>query len=497
MAEGHHAASLGLQTGVDEATMPTDKTTAKTPESPHDPAAAAQAAVKLKRVVDEIRASDCTKVKVAVTDIDGVLRGKFISREKFLAAVEGGGFGVCNVVFGWDCADACYDNTRYTGWHTGYPDAQACIDLTTYRRIPWEGGVPFFLADFVDADGAGLGVCPRRVLRRVLARAAQMGYEPIVGVEYEWFNFSETPKTLRDKGYARPDPLTPAMFGYSLLRASANRDYFRALIDDTRAFGIPLEGLHTETGPGVYEAAIEASPALEAADRGVLFKTACKQIAQPFGIMPSFMAKWDMSLPGCSGHLHQSLRAVADGSPLFFAADHPHGMSPIFQSYVAGQMQLLPELLALYAPTINSYKRLVEGHWAPTRVTWGVDNRTTALRVIAGSPKSTRLETRVTGSDINAYLAIAAALASGLYGIEQGLRLEVEPVAGNGYRVEGATVLPANLLQATERLAASKMARRWLGDAFVDHFVATRVWEWRQFSQSVTSWEMQRYFEII
>jgi glutamine synthetase len=172
-------------------------------------------------------------------------------------------------------------------------------------------------------------------------------------------------------------------------------------------------------------------------------------------------------------------------------------MSPLFRSYVAGQMHCMPDLLPLYAPTVNSYKRLVEGAWAPTRVNWGVDNRTCALRAIPGSAKSTRLETRVNGSDANPYLAIAAALASGLYGIERGLELEATPVAGSGYQDERAPTLPRNLHEATMRMAGSPLARELLGDAFVEHFVATRLWEWRQFSKAVTSWEMARYFEVI
>jgi len=186
-----------------------------------------------------------------------------------------------------------------------------------------------------------------------------------------------------------------------------------ALFDELAAFGVPIEGLHTETGPGVLEAAILYSHPLEAADRAVLFKTGSKEIAHRFGIMPSFMAKWNAELPGCSGHIHQSLWDRGGKKNVFFDAKSATKMSPLFEHYVAGQLACLPELLPMFAPTVNSYKRLVEGAWAPTKANWGLDNRTTALRVIAGSPKSTRLETRVNGSDSNAYLAMAAALASG------------------------------------------------------------------------------------
>jgi glutamine synthetase len=447
-------------------------------------------------VVDRVEKAAAGKVKVAVTDVDGILRGKYLHRDKFLSAIDGG-FGFCNVVFGWDSADVCYDDARYTGWHTGYPDALVRLDLDSYREVPWDGGVPFVLGEFVDAAGAPLPICPRQLLRRVVERAAAAGFSVRAALEYEFFHFSETAQTLADKHYVRPQPLTPGMFGYSLLRLGQHREYVNALMDDMRAFAVPIEGLHTETGPGVMEAAILHSPPLEAADRAVLFKSGAKEIGQRFGIMPSFMAKWSAELPGCSGHVHQSLWDAGGKRNLFYDARDPLRMSALMRSYVAGQMRALPELLVLYAPTVNSYKRLVEGAWAPTKVNWGVDNRTTALRAIPGSVKSTRLETRVAGSDANPYLALAAALASGLWGVEQGLALDAAPVVGSGYADSGAEVLPRNLAEAADRLDGSKLGRALLGDDFVDHFVTTRRWEWRQFGRAVTDWETRRYFEII
>jgi glutamine synthetase len=434
-----------------------------------------------------------SRVKVAITDVDGILRGKYIHPDKFTSAVESG-FGFCNVVFGWDSADVCYDNGAYTGWHTGYPDALARLDLSTLRSVPWDNGVPFFLADFEDGEGRPLGVCPRQLLKGVLARAAAQGLRSSCGMEFEWFNFQESPGSWADKGYRAPQPITPGMFGYSLLRAGRSQPFFAAMMEELAAFRVPLEGLHTETGPGVFEAAILYGDALEAADRGVLFKSAVKEIGRRFGIMPSFMAKWSTDLPGCSGHLHQSL--WRDGENVFHDARDPLRMSPTFRSYLAGLLACLPEILPFFAPTVNSYKRLVDGYWAPTKVTWGVDNRTVAFRVIPGSPKSTRVEIRVTGSDVNPYLAIAASVAAGLYGIEHELPLATPPVEGSAYLVK-AERLPRNLHEATDRLADSRLAREILGEEFVDHFVRTRRWEWRQFQDAVTSWELQRYFEII
>ena len=442
-----------------------------------------------------IRASKSEKVKVAITDVDGVLRGKYIHKPKLEAALEGG-FGFCNVVFGWDAGDICYDNARYTGWHTGYPDALVHLDTTTYREVPWDGSVPFLLGEFVDEKGAPLSVCPRQTLKRVVRRFAEAGYSTLAAFEYEFFHFRETPGSLAERGHQNPRPLTPGMFGYSILRLNQSREYVNALMDELRAFRVPIEGLHTETGPGVLEAAILYADPVEAADRAVLFKSGAKEIAHRFGIMPSFMAKWNATLPGCSGHIHQSLWDEGGKKNLFFDPSGRHGMSELFQSFVAGQLACMPDLLPLYAPTINSYKRLVEGAWAPTKANWGVDNRTTALRAIPGSKKSTRLETRVNGSDSNPYLALAAALASGLYGIENRLSLGA-PVSGSGYDDKKAPALPSNLDEATRRFEKSKIARELFGDDFVEHFAATRHWEWRQFGRAVSDWELARYFEII
>lgn len=447
-----------------------------------------------REVLERVRQLGANKVKVAITDIDGVLRGKYLHVDKFTSAIEGG-FGFCNVVFGWDSGDVCYDNVAYTGWHSGYPDALVQLDPTTYREVPWDGNVPFLLGDMVDASGNPLAICPRQLLKRVLADLRGQGYSAYAALEYEFFHFRETSQTLAAKSHVGPTPITPGMFGYSLLRMNQSRDYLNALFDELAAFRVPIEGLHTETGPGVMEAAIRYSDPLEAADRAVLFKSGSKEIGHRFGVMPSFMAKWNPDLPGCSGHIHQSLWDADGLVNLFFAAGDAPSMSPLFEHYVAGQLHCLPDLLPMYAPTINSYKRLVEGAWAPTKANWGLDNRTTALRVISGG-KSTRLETRVNGSDSNPYLAVAATLASGLYGIKHRLALP-EGVRGSGYADRNARVLPRNLEEATCRFEQSALAREFFGAEFVDHFAATRHWEWRQYARAVSDWELRRYFEII
>lgn len=443
-----------------------------------------------------LQQSEHNKVRVVIADIDGVMRGKFMHKQKLLSALESN-FGFCNVVFGWDMVDDAYDNVEVSGWHTGYPDQEAYLDASTFRLIPWEKDLPFLIADFHNKDKNPFPACPRTLLKSIISEAEKAGFTPLFSQEFEWFNFKENPEELYHKGFDNLKPLTSGMFGYSILKSSEYSNFFHDLFDSMEKFGIPLEGLHTETGPGVYEAAIQYCEILEAADRAFLFKTACKEIGFRHGIIPSFMAKQTQDLPGCSGHVHQSLWDLEKKNNLFFDPSDKNQMSELFKSYLAGQIHCLPHILPLYAPTINSYKRLVEGAWAPTTITWGIDNRTTAFRVLPTGKKSTRLETRVVGSDVNPYLAMAACLASGLYGIKNNLKLEIQPTKANGYKDSGNGVLPTSLIEASNAMKTSPIAKELFGQDFVNHFTKTREWEWRQFASHVTDWEMKRYFEII
>jgi glutamine synthetase len=250
----------------------------------------------------------------------------------------------------------------------------------------------------------------------------------------------------------------------------------------------------------VLEAAIQYADALEGADRAALFKTFVKVLAERRGWMATFMAKWSRDWPGQSGHLHVSLKD-ADGRPIFHDADKPDRMSDAMRWFIGGQQALLPELLAMVAANVNSYTRLIPGFWAPTDATWGIDNRTCALRAIPGSPQSQRVEYRIAAADINPYLALAAAIASGLWGIEH--RLEPDPpVAGNAYDAYARTYpkrlqLPRTLWEAAQRLKTSRAAKALFGEAFVAHYAATREWEEREFRKAITDWELARYFEIM
>ncbi|QNN42449.1 glutamine synthetase family protein [Pedobacter roseus] len=449
-----------------------------------------------KEILDYVKHHPSGKVKLAVADIDGILRGKYVAAEKFASLAEGR-LGFCDVTFGWDAGDLAYENGKYTGWHTGYPDAQVKIDLSTFRKIPWENEVPFFLGDFIDDQDQPNFVCPRQLLKKLITECENEGFSPLFAQEFEWFNFSETPETIHEKGFTNLKPLSPGMFGYSILRSTYRNEFMGDLFELLNKFDIPIEGLHTETGPGVYEAAIKYAPALQAADQAILFKTAVKEIAYKHGILATFMAKISENLPGCSGHVHQSLWDSNNKTNLFYEEKDPDKMSEIMKSYIAGQLHCLPHLLPMIAPTINSYKRLVEGAWAPTTVTWGIDNRTTALRALPGSKKASRLETRIVGSDTNPYLALSACLAAGMYGVKNKLKLEQPATKGNGYTDLSNGILSHNLFEATQKMKNSDLAKTLLGEDFVDHFTMTREWECKQYAKVVTDWELKRYLEII
>jgi glutamine synthetase len=432
-------------------------------------------------------------VKVGGFDVDGVLRGKYVALDKFWGALEDS-VGFCDVIFGWDIADVLYDKRSVTGWHTGYPDTHARIDPDTFRVLPWEPDTAAFLMDFVQPDGTPHPACPRGLLRRVLARAKALGYEALLAAEFEFFVFKESPASLHEKGFRKLEPLSPGMFGYSWVREGQNADLCHAILDDMERFGIPIEGLHTETGPGVDEAAIVYDEALRAADKAALFKTAMKQTAARLGYSVTFMAKWNHALPGSSGHIHQSL--WKDGKNVFFDPGAPNKLSALARHYLAGQVALMPELTALISPTINSYKRYVPGVWAPLNASWGIENRTCAIRAIPGSAKSSRLENRQAAADINPYTAMATTLAAGLWGLEQG----AEPpaaVEGDASARSDLAPLPRTLREASALLDKSAHARALLGKEFVDHYLVTRDWECRQYDLAVTDWELARYFESV
>ena len=429
---------------------------------------------------------------LGLADIDGVLRGKYVSAEKLEGLAQDGG-GFCDCVFGWDVDDQLYDNVTATGWHTGFPDAAYRLIGTTERHLP-DTGTPYFIGEFAGEDGADHPLCPRTRLRGVLNDLESDGLAVKAGFEYEFFVFDEDPHSIRDKRYQDLRPISPGNFGYSVLRAAAQSSWFEGLMQFCSDFRMPIEGLHCETGAGVWEAALAATECLEAADRAVLFKTFTKSFLQSRGLVATFMAKWSMDFPGQSGHFHFSL--TRDGDSVFAGADVPDAA----RWAIGGLVSFLPDFLPMVAPTINSYARLVKGAWAPTAATWGIENRTAAIRFIPGKGGKQHIECRVPGADANPYLVATAVLAAAHRGIRE--RIEPPPpIEGDAYAAEDG--LPRELhfaptlRDATVRFRNAASTTAAFGHEFVDHFANSRDWESREAERQVTDWQLKRYFEII
>ncbi|CEL01760.1 Putative Glutamine synthetase [Aspergillus calidoustus] len=468
--------------------------------------------------VSEILKND-TRVKLAGVDADGMLRGKLVSKKKFLSVVEDG-FGFCSVIFGWDMHDRTYfRELGISNKENGYRDILAKPDLTSFRRIPWEDNVPFFLVSFYDPDTKEpLFACPRGLLREALKGPEKEGFRAMAGAEYEFYQFatpnrkaSSTAAFLKENPVEALPSLTEGMFGYSLTRPIHNQEYYYGVFDACEQFNCEIEGWHTESGPGVYEAALQFGEAKGMADRANLFKYVVKSIGTKHGITPSFMAKPREGLPGNSGHMHISL-VNSDGTNAFYRSepdpnppypDVAH-LSDLGRYFLAGILTGLPDIMPMFAPTVNSYKRLVENFWAPVTVSWGLEHRAASIRLITpptASAKATRLEVRVPGADSNPHFVLAAIIALGWRGVEKKLEIPVPPLSKGedmgGSGDEGVR-LAKNLGAAVATFTRKdSVAREVFGDAFVDHFGGTREHELRLWEEAVTDWEVRRYIETV
>ncbi|KAF1809153.1 glutamine synthetase/guanido kinase [Eremomyces bilateralis CBS 781.70] len=467
---------------------------------------------------------DDAAVKVAGLDVDGMLRGKLMAKKKFLSVVHTG-FGFCSVLFGWDMHDQTYRRELgISNKENGYHDIIAKVDLASFRRIPWENDVPFFLVSFFDPDTEeSLSACPRSVLKRAVDKLAGANMSAMAGeasVASSGMSQDPPPQAmafLRDNPPWKLPAMTEGMFGYSISRPTHNKDYYYETFKTCDQFRCPIEGWHTESGPGVFEAALCFTEICEMADRAALFKYTVKSLGTKYGVLPCFMAKPRANLPGNSGHMHISLVSASSPSMNLFVRDSPDPnppypdlvyLSDTGRQFLAGVLQALPEIMPLFAPTVNSYKRLVENFWAPVSVSWGLEHRAASVRVITPpscSPKATRLEIRTPGADTNPYFALAAILAAGYRGIEKKLDIAnaegVPPPLsrgdGMGGEADRGERLAKGLGEATRRFKEGKIARELFGDQFVEHFAGTREHEWRLWEEAVTDWEFQRYVETV
>ncbi|KAK3987167.1 hypothetical protein QBC44DRAFT_331844 [Cladorrhinum sp. PSN332] len=477
--------------------------------------------ITLENVADVLHKDN--SVKLAGVDVDGQLRGKLVSKKKFLSIVKEG-FGFCSVIFGWDMHDLTYiKELKVSNKENGYRDIIAIPDLKSFRRIPWENNIPFFLVSFFDPDTREpVSACPRGLLRTQLRKYKTINVGAMAGAEYEFYQFkapsaSSSGETSSTAQFLQHNPphtlpaLTEGMFGYSLTRPVHNKDYFYDVFNSCEAFNCNIEGWHTESGPGVYEAALEFGEATQMADRAGLFKYVVKSVATKYDITPCFMAKPKQGLPGNSGHMHISLvdrkgnnllfRGVPEENPRYSDIAY---LSDMGRHFLAGILEGLPDVMPLVAPTINSYKRLVENFWAPVTVSWGLEHRAASIRLIAPptcKPGATRFEIRVPGADANPYYVLSAMLALGWRGIEKKLEIPCPPL-GKGEEVGGETDmgirLAKNLKEANDRFTrVGSIAREVFGDDFVDHFGGTREHEVRLWDEAVTDWEMKRYIETV
>jgi glutamine synthetase len=376
-----------------------------------------------------------------------------------------------------------------SSWERGYGDFAVRPDLSTLRPVPWQPGTALVLGNVEWLDGNPVAAAPRQILRRQLDRLAERGWTAMAGTELEFMVFRDSYEAAWELGYRELTPANQYNVDYSVLGTSRVEPLLRAIRNGMAGAGMTVESAKGECNLGQHEIAFRYADALTTADNHVIYKNGAKEIAAQAGMSLTFMAKYD-EREGNSCHLHVSLRDGED-RPVF-AGDRRGGFSEVFEGFLAGQLAVLRELTLLYAPNINSYKRFAEGSFAPTAVAWGPDNRTCALRVIGSGP-SLRVENRTPGGDVNPYLALAASIAAGLYGIENELSLEPE-FTGNAYGSDKPRV-PGTLRDAAELFDKSSLARAAFGEEVVEHYTNMARVELAAFDSAVTDWERVRGFE--
>ena len=441
---------------------------------------------------EEVASGAVDTVLVAFTDMQGRLQGKRLHARYFLDEVLEHGTEGCNYLLAVDVDMNTVDGYAMSSWERGYGDFMFVPDLSTLCRIPWHQGTVLLLADLRWEDGTDVVASPRQVLKRQTARLAERGLVALAGTELEFMVFRDTFEGAWRSAYRDLSPANLYNVDYSIVGTSRVEPLLRRIRNDMTTAGMTVESAKGECNLGQHEIAFRYDEAVRTCDNHVLYKTGAKEIADQEGMSLTFMAKFDQR-EGNSCHIHLSFRGT-DGA-LALTDDSEtgdHGMSTLCKQYTAGQLATLRELTLFLAPNINSYKRYVEGSFAPTAVRWGWDNRTCALRMV-GHGASLRLENRVPGGDVNPYLATAALIAGGLHGIENELELE-EPFAGNAYTSDSAHV-PATMHEALELWEASAVARNAFGQDVVDHYANMARVELAAYDSTVTDWERFRCFE--
>jgi glutamine synthetase len=446
--------------------------------------------VSLPELERQVGAGDIDTVIVAFTDMQGRLTGKRVSARLFVEEVAAHGAECCNYLLAVDVDMNTVDGYAMSSWETGYGDMVMTPDFSTLRLIPWLPGSAMVMADLSWDDGSPVTVAPRSILNKQIERLSERGLAAFIGTELEFIVFDDSFREAWAAGYRGLTPATDYNVDYAMLASTRMEPLLRDIRLGMEGAGLYCEGVKGECNFGQQEIAFRYDDALVTCDNHSIYKNGAKEIADQHGKSLTFMAKFN-EREGNSCHIHISLRGQ-DGSAVFADPDQPHGMSSMFGSFIAGQLATLRELTLFYAPNINSYKRFVEGSFAPTAIAWGMDNRTCALRVV-GHGHGMRMECRAPGGDVNQYLAVSALIAGGLYGIER--ELELPPaLEGNAYTSD-AERLPTTLAEAAALFEKSELAREVFGDDVVEHYLNNARVELAAFNSAVTDWERVRGFE--
>lgn len=446
----------------------------------------------LEQLQAAFEAGEIDTVVVAAVDMQGRLMGKRFHAAHFLA----GGWHethCCDYLLTVDMEMVPVPGFASASWDKGYGDYVVKPDMATLRRTPWLPGTALVLADLLDHHGHEVAVSPRAILKRQVARAAALGFQPMMATELEFYVFEQSYEALRDGGVGRLDPISGYNEDYHIFQTAKEEPLMRALRNGLYGAGVPVENTKGEADAGQAEINIRYAGALTAADHHVLVKQATKEVAHGVGKSVTFMAKVHTDKAGSSSHVHQSLWTLA-GDPAFRDAADPAGMSGVMRAYLAGLLAHAREITLFLAPYVNSYKRFTAGLFAPTKAVWSTDNRTAGFRVVGTGTKGVRVECRIGGADLNPYLALAALLAAGLDGVERGLELEPEQ-KGDMYSAAGVREIPRTLREAADLAAGSDWLRAALGPEVVDHYVHAARWEIRESDRCVTDWDLRRGLE--
>jgi len=453
--------------------------------------------LSLQMLPHQIQSGEVDTVVVAFPDLQGRPVGKRVTGPHFLEHVAEHGIEVCDYLLACDVDMEPLPGYDFANWDTGYGDLNAVIDPGTLRLLPWLPGSVLVLCDLETMDGAPVEVSPRRILRRQLERAAAHGLDIRCATELEFYLFRDSFTEAAAKRWHGIVPHADTIEDYQLLQTSRDEYVIGRIRNQMIEAGLPVEFSKGEAGIGQHEINLTYGGALEVADRHLVFKSGVKEIAAQLGRAATFMAKWSMDSAGSSCHIHASLWDASNGAPLTAGPDGTDagsGLSEVGRQFLAGQLFAADQLAWCFAPYVNSYRRYVPGSWAPTAKVWGEDNRTCGFRVVGSGP-GRRVENRIPGADVNPYLALAATIAGGLWGIEH--RLELEPAFGGNAYTADVPRIPTNLADAIGHLAGSEVAAEAFGTDVHHHLVNTARQEWAASNRVVTDWELARNFERI